>query len=440
MLTGFGSDCQMTFCWASKRSQMKSIAQRYAHWNWALLDQALVSGSNFLAGILLVRYLGFEEYGRFVLVWMLIQFFASIQNALVVSPMLSIAPKISIYERSSYYSTTLIMQGGLIILIAVVGVVYFLIPREFRPTSLPEDSILPTALCLGSVQIQDYMRRRLFAQMASRRAFFLDMVAYGAQLPLILIVLRASPSFENALFVTAGAMASSSLLGCRWLKISIVSKGNIAKTAARHWRSSKWLLGAAVLQWMSGNYFMVVAGLVLGPATVGAIRAAQNLLGLTHILFQGLENIVPGEASHRYQDGGSKALFRYIAKIAFLLLTGTALVAAPVVILAEPLLRLVYGTFDQSSADAIIWFVPIYLLVAIALPLRAALRTLEHTSALFIAYVISTAFALVVAEYFVRQYSVGGVMAGMLVVQIITTSVLTISLLLELCAKWKSNV
>ena len=45
------------------------ILSRYSHVNWALADQTMVSGVNFLTGILLARYLGVEEFGRFTLAW-----------------------------------------------------------------------------------------------------------------------------------------------------------------------------------------------------------------------------------------------------------------------------------------------------------------------------------------------------------------------------------
>ena len=43
---------------------------RYRHINWALADQGVVSGINFLTGIMLARFLGLEEFGRFTLAWM----------------------------------------------------------------------------------------------------------------------------------------------------------------------------------------------------------------------------------------------------------------------------------------------------------------------------------------------------------------------------------
>jgi len=43
-----------------------SLACSYSHVNWALADQAMVSGSNFITGILLARTLGIAEFGRFI--------------------------------------------------------------------------------------------------------------------------------------------------------------------------------------------------------------------------------------------------------------------------------------------------------------------------------------------------------------------------------------
>ena len=418
------------------KKQMKNLVKRYVHWNWALLDQALVSGSNFVVGVLLVRYIGMDQYGRFILAWMLVQFFASVQNALILSPMLSISPKIAINERANYFSATLLLQAGLILLIAALWAIYSSLLKQYGPASIEQSSNFATVLCVLAVQAQEYMRRCLYAQISSRRAFYLDLVAYGVQIPLIPVVLRAYASFEAALLVTGCAMMFAVLTGCRWFKITMIPKASLRKTARRHWHSSRWLLGSAILQWLSGNYFMVTAGLFLGPPVVGAIRAAQNLLGVTHVFFQGLENVVPGEASHRYQDGGPKALLQYVGRIALLLLAGTALIAIGVVILVEPLLRLVYATFDQVSAQAIRWFAPLYLLVAITLPLRAALRTLESTGAVFIAYIASALFALTASEYFVRHYAVVGVMVGMISIQVIVTCVLSMSMFLELRRRW----
>ena len=54
---------------------------RYSQVNWALVDQAFVSGCNFLTGILLARYLGIEEFGSYVLAWIFVDCLAAIALA-----------------------------------------------------------------------------------------------------------------------------------------------------------------------------------------------------------------------------------------------------------------------------------------------------------------------------------------------------------------------
>ena len=57
------------------------------------LDQAIVSGSNFILGILLARNLGIEGYGYYSLIWLVVLFFSSMQLASLISPMMSLGPK-----------------------------------------------------------------------------------------------------------------------------------------------------------------------------------------------------------------------------------------------------------------------------------------------------------------------------------------------------------
>ncbi|MFI8741202.1 hypothetical protein [Stutzerimonas zhaodongensis] len=407
---------------------MKTLFARGAQWNWALLDQALVSGTNFLMGVLLVRYLGFEQYGLFVLAWMAVQFVMGVQNALIVSPMMSIAPKLSGTRRSGYYAATLRLQTLLIALAALLVGALSLIPTVYRPQWLAEGATLPLVSCMVFLQLQDFLRRNLFSRLAPQRAFYVDLIAYGAQLPLMLMVVAVYPSFQAALLSIVAAMLVSILVGGRWLPRAEGQALNTRDVAVRHWHSSRWLLGSTLLQWLSDNYFLIIAGVVLGPAAVGAIRGAQNLLALTHIFFLGLENVVPGEASQRFHHDGIPALRGYLVRISLVLLASTGLVAALAAQFSRPLLNLAYGAADPISVEALGWYVPIYLLVALALPLRAGLRTLEQTRAIFFAYVLGTAFALLAARALVTDFGVAGVMFGILVNQVVMMIVLMTSL------------
>jgi hypothetical protein len=60
--------------------------------SFVLADQALVSGSNFLLGVLLTRKLPLEQVGQYWLLMAVVFFGGTIQLALVVSPMMSVGP------------------------------------------------------------------------------------------------------------------------------------------------------------------------------------------------------------------------------------------------------------------------------------------------------------------------------------------------------------
>lgn len=386
--------------------------------NWALLDQAMISGANFVLGLLLVRYIGLTSFGEYVLVWMIVQFCMSIQNALIISPMYSIAAQIEPHNRAKYYSVTIALQLLLAGTLAILPVLYVaFVPIRFLPIWLSTQTAFLLSLCIFVFQIQDYCRRQFCSTGQYRLAFFVDLLAYGIQLLFIVVVIRILPLLSSVLIVFFISMTISSIIAITYLGYQSPSFSEVVQGGRRHWTSAKWLLGSACLQWVTGNYFLVTAGAVMGPAVVGAIRAAQNLVGLSHILFQAFENIVPKEASRKYYQSGKSALNRYMGSSGAVVICGTASIAVLASWYADILLVLIYKTADPISLSAMYWFVAIYVLIAAQLPLRAGLRAIEKTKFIFIAYVATAVFSLVSARFFVIEHSVSGIMLGILIVE-----------------------
>lgn len=85
---------------------------RYSHANWALADQTMICGVNFLTAILVARYLGDDEFGRFTLAWMVVLFVKNLQHAMIVSPMMgSIGPKQTRADMLACYDTVMVQLG-----------------------------------------------------------------------------------------------------------------------------------------------------------------------------------------------------------------------------------------------------------------------------------------------------------------------------------------
>ena len=92
-------------------SRVGPLLQSFKWAKWALADQVIVSGSNFLSNILLARILGIEEFGRYVLAWTVVLFVQGLQFSAVSSTMLSIGPKHDAEAARSYFGAIFVHQA-----------------------------------------------------------------------------------------------------------------------------------------------------------------------------------------------------------------------------------------------------------------------------------------------------------------------------------------
>ena len=70
-----------------------------------------------------------------------------------------------------------------------------------------------------------------------------------------------------------------------------------------HWNYASWLLGTALLPIFLQQLFPPGSSSPSWPPCFRALRIAQNLFGLTHVLFQAMENVVPVKAAESLCKG-----------------------------------------------------------------------------------------------------------------------------------------
>ena len=388
---------------------------RHKSLNFALLDQSVVSGGNFLTGVIVARALGIEGFGIFSLAWLAVLFMQSLQHALIGAPMLSIGPKQEAHQVRAYYSAILLQQ------IIVASLLALTIPAlGFAAISLGysnglDSLILPLTLCIFFTQMHEFARRSCFARNMIVGAFVTDLVRNLSQfivLLFLLFVLKGIASAAIVLYAIAACAALGVLAAAPAMPRFTRPGCEFGETTRRHFRFSKWLLGSAVLQWTSGNFYLIVAGIVLGPLAVGALKAAQTLFGVTHIFFQAAENILSPRAARIYKERGLAGLSPFIRKTALL---GGALTGAACLAFAVPAkfwLLLLFGEEYVGYGFAVVGIAAGYFLMAMALPLRFACTAREETSPIFTGYLLATAFALVAAYPLIARFGLVGAVAG----------------------------
>lgn len=397
------------------------LIARYSHVNWALADQGMVSAVNFATGIMLARFLGIEEFGRFTLAWMAVLFVNSIQYAAIISPMMSIGPKQAAGDEPAYYGAVAAQQLAFAAAAFAIVLGGATAAAGIFPDWNIEGLALPLACAALALQAQDFLRRYFFTRGRGGAAFVTDAVRYGGQLA-ILFWLFQTTSMDSAatLWVIAALAAIGALAALPACERMEWRPTTVRITTARHWHFSKWLAGSALMQWTSGNLFILAAGAILGAWAVGALKAAQNLMGVPHILFQGLENVVPVRAAWHLQIGGPQGLKTYLLRVTIYGELATGAVAAVMFVAPEFWLELVFGEEYQGFGFLLRWYAAIYVLVFLSLPLRAGLRAVENTRTIFWAYLWMTLFSLVSAYPVTEFWGLIGVLLGLFIVQVIS--------------------
>jgi O-antigen/teichoic acid export membrane protein len=399
----------------------------------ALLDQTLVSGANFLTNVLLARSLGLREYGVFSLAWLSVLFVNSLQYALIIIPMMSIGPKQDQDARPSYYGSVLLQELAFVFLVGLI--MYFAVSLSTR--FFPRWEVGALALPLSSVTVayllQDFLRRYFFCTGQSTMALVIDIVGYLTQLPLLFwMSVNHRSTLPSAIWIIAATSFVGFISCIGRLEAITVDRQSFLRVFRRHWRISRWLAPTAFMQWGAGNLFLIAAPVYYGAAASALLRAAQNIVGVAHIWFLGLDNVVPAEAARRMRVGGTNAMLRFVKQT--LLRWGGVTLAFTAIVAAFPRfwLTLTYGNKYASDYSVLRLYALAYLITFVSGPLRAALQAIEYTAPFFWAYPALIVFSAVLAGPFARTLGLHGVLLGMCAAQLIFQSIVGIALFVRI--------
>lgn len=152
---------------------------------------------------------------------------------------------------------------------------------------------------------------------------------------------------------------------------------------------------------------------MLGTASVGALKAAQNILGVSHILFEALENFVPVRAVSHYRKSGYSSFRAYIQRVTLGTGSATLVISLLAAIAPDFWLSLAYGSDYPHIGYLVRWFAVFYFVSAFSLPVRIALRTIEETKSIFFANFAQAACALTLFWPLLQSFEISGAIYGL---------------------------
>ena len=387
--------------------------------NITIIDQALVSGTNFITGLALARFLGMEAYGTFVLLSGVILFASNIQNAIIISPMMVNGPGKELEEAKQYYRDTCMLQIVTTLLFFVAIVVLGNVLDHTLLNNRIGSLVIPLALATSGLIMQEYFRRYFFSTNNSNHALINDIISYGLQFGGVVgLHFIGSLNVVTCLYVMAYTSFIAVLHGYVISRLPVIPPitkySKIKQKIKIHWDFGKWLLARNIAYWMGTQSIIYTAGILLSLSAVGAMGATRNIVGFINILFLALDNFATPRAAVAYSRGGCVALKKYITRI--LTIGGTITIFATGIVSAfsDILMNMIYSS-QYVGFEWIVQAWAIFFMVGyFQRPVGIALRTMKLTKSLFFGTTAGTLTAAIVCYPAIKLWGINGAMAALI--------------------------
>ncbi|MZP28782.1 hypothetical protein GTO91_03545 [Heliobacterium undosum] len=380
----------------------------------ALLEQALFSGSNFLFGILLARWLSADLYGAFVLASALFLFLAGIHNALILEPMSVIGPSRHREHLGEYFSLQLRAHFLITLIIAFfVATIGFLFHR-----ALPGNTLLPVIITAGlTLPMTLYYwtyRRQMYISGQIAYAVAGNMLYAGFSLTAVTILHECellSPALAFLIMGIAGVIAGSLLLvkkDRRRRATGMIGWADLHSTLRENWIFGRWILGSSLLSFGSSQAQTMMLGFWAGAEAAGALQAMMNfILPMMQTVTAASTLMLPalsrdfgeGKLAQLRSKGLSMMLLLTAAGIAYMLLLWT---------FSDFLVGLVYrGRYaEYVRLVPVVGFVPV--ITAAAAAYSIILRAIHRPELHFVTNAFQAAAGLLTSLFLISRWGVAG--------------------------------
>ncbi len=398
-------------------------ARGFGRWlgrgSWAVMDQGFFAGSNFVLSLLLARWLIPQDYGAFTVAYTVFWLLLSLDNALLIEPMLVFGAgkyegRMSEYLRVLLYGNLgFAALGSLLLLLA--GLVFWL-----SASNALSSALWGLALAGPFMRFHYLVRRACYVRLKPHLA------AFGSALYMALTLFGIYVLYQSSWLSAAAAFGMMGFASCAaglWLAVRLrvnptpplAATQLIHETFKDHWGYGRWAVPTNVLALLSGNIYFLLLPIWWGLEASAALRALLNFVMPVLQAVSALSNLLlPTLVRVR-----GRARFAYILRLTLLLFTfGAAVYGALLIIFDDSLVAWIYGGQYSEYAD-LLWLVgllpTVYMVVEM---LSAALRALERPDRIFLAYAFSTVTALTVGLLFLIITGVSGAVVGILVSQL----------------------
>jgi O-antigen/teichoic acid export membrane protein len=403
------------------------ITEKFLPWvgkgGLALLDFGLYSGSNFLLGILLARWMAPEQYGAYALVFSIFILVTFLYQALLLEPLSVFSGTTYSKNLRGYLKSNFWLHWGVSAVICVLMAATAIAAKVWWHSPASAMAFAGMTAATPFILIHALGRRSFYLKLSPGPA------AFGSSFYCVLVVAGSFLVYKLGWLSAFSAflvMGFAALVGGVIMVFQLNAKlepataeMQLSETWKKHWDYGKWALGTCIVGWIPTYVYIPLVSKFSGLAVAAELRALMNLGGPVLQTYAALSMLfLPYAARIQGEEGrqGSTALTR---KLTALFVAGAVAYWMVLIPLRHPLFQLLYNGkyIDASSllplfaAETVIW--------SAALGPAIVLRAMEYPRSLFFANGAASIVAIVFGIPATRYFGLHGVVWSMVLANVL---------------------
>ena len=376
----------------------------------ALLDQAIVSCTNFITTVLVARSTLPSEFGSYSIAMSLLLPLFCVQELLISLPY-TMQRHRSLGTPAQTAGSSLVHNFQLSAVAMVLFALGALLLSLLGAPSQLVAAIWVLTISAPFVLLREFGRRFAFAHLEITQALMLDVAASAIQLASILLLVRMgwiSPATGCAALGLAYAIVATVWLCLNRSRFSI--RGfHVRKTITQSWSLGKWLGGSQLASFIRSFSAYWILAIAMGTAATGIYAACSSIVAFSNPLVLGLGNILSPKAALELSERGYAGLMRETVRATALVSAAMGVFVLGMILIGGSVMRFLYHDPAYDGHDYILVVLALSAFAsAVGIPASNALVSLERAKAIFCASFIGVLITLTLSLLLVGHLGIAG--------------------------------
>lgn len=391
----------------------------------ASIDQALLSGLNFLISIILIKSISKSEYGYYSIFFSITLFMGSIQNAIINTPLAVLLITKKGDDKRKYVGSLFFGQNLFLIPFAVIGIIGALISFYFNfLNSTLTAIVIAISLSFSGILLREFLRAYFFAEEIPKTVLIIDILYIATIIVLGFLAYVFLQLNVAIIFFLMGF--SSFLVGIFFINKDkwSFSRHDISSSYSENWKFGKWALFGVTVTHIQTYSYLYLLGIIVSSVAVADVSAARLLLMPLILVQEGWSKVIIPHGSKLREENRLPRLFKEQIAISIAFIIIVLFLVFLLLLLKPILLNVLLSGKYLHSFDYIFFWGSIFAIGFIALNASFGLQILKNFELISKINFVTMLITLILAYFLIYSDGTKGGLIALLIGQAVSAIIL----------------